>query len=271
MYEPILYHFHISYAAQIARLGLAEAGLPYKSFSLNLFEGENYQPWYMEINPEGVVPTYVSGETTIAGSLNIVRYAASHKEALLPQKEDDIELMEHWIERHQSVPERELTYALMPGMAGKVSRNSFSSRIKLLAQLRTENPSLAEAYSAKIEDLKQWEHDCKDPVTVEKMEREFDALLDDFAEHMKERIWVVGEQYTIADVLWTVLSARMFMMGMHKKITTRPPLKDYIRRAQGRASFSQAPVYMKLAQGVALPLMLRARVPLLRPFIKIKR
>jgi tetrachloro-p-hydroquinone reductive dehalogenase len=273
MSKPKLYHFHLSYAAQIARLGLTEKGVDYEGFSLDVLGGENYEPWYMEINPNGVVPTLVTEHETVAGSLNIVRYADAHYPGPLLTPTDDAQrqVMEAWITRHQAVPEREITYALLPGFEGKLARSGFPARIKILQKNKAKQPQLAEFYDRKIEDLKRWEHDCNDPATAQRMEAELDALFDDFAAHIQDRTWVTGEHYSVADVLWTVLVARMHMMGIGKKVTSRPPLAAYLERAKARPSFQKAPVHLKVDKGIALPLILRAKIPFLRPLIGIKR
>jgi len=273
MSEPTLYHFHLSYAAQVARLGLVEKGMTYKSFSLNLFEGEHYKPWYMEINPDGVVPTLVHGDKTIAGSLNIVRYAEAHGPgaSLIPEDDALKAVMEEWIQKQQAVPEREVTYALMPGKQGESVRSGFPDRIKILEKFRKKNPQLADVYNRKIEDLKQWEKDCNDPATVQSMEADLDALLDAFNEHMADKEWVVGDFYSLADVVWTVLTARMFMMGLGKKVKSRPNVLAYLERVKARPSFAQTPVYDRVDKKVAAPLFLRAKLPFLRLFIGIKR
>ncbi|MCB9641671.1 MAG: glutathione S-transferase family protein [Myxococcales bacterium] len=270
---PKLYHFHLSYAAQIARLGLAEKGVAYDGFSIDLLGGENYEPWYMEINPKGVVPTFVSDQDTVVGSLNIVRFADAHFPGpqLTPTDQAKRDVMEAWIARHQAVPERELTYALLPGFEGKMARKGFPDRIKILQKNKDKQPHLAEMYDQKIADLKRWEHDCNDPETVQKMEAELDALFDDFSQHIADRTWVTGDEYSVADVLWTVLVARMHMMGIGHKVTQRPNLAAYLERAKARPSFKQAPVHLKVLKSIALPLILRAKIPFLRPLIGVKR
>ncbi len=53
-----LYHGYTSVCAQKVRLTLAEKGLEWKSHVLNL-NGDQLDPAYLKLNPNGVVPTLV--------------------------------------------------------------------------------------------------------------------------------------------------------------------------------------------------------------------
>ena len=52
-----LYHYWSSVCSQKARMCLAEKKLQWQSHHVDLFNFENYQPWYTALNPKAVVPT----------------------------------------------------------------------------------------------------------------------------------------------------------------------------------------------------------------------
>ena len=68
-----LYHGYTSVCAQKARLTLAEKGLEWKSHVLNL-NGDQLDPAYLELNPNGVVPTLVHDGNVLIESTVIMHY-----------------------------------------------------------------------------------------------------------------------------------------------------------------------------------------------------
>ena len=51
-----LYTARNSICTQKALITLAEKGLGYDTHDIDLFANEQFQPWYLAINPKGVVP-----------------------------------------------------------------------------------------------------------------------------------------------------------------------------------------------------------------------
>ena len=70
-----LYHYGDSIASQIARLGLAEKQVPYKSHHLHLeSSGEHMSAAYRQVNPSSLVPTLVHKGEPHYDSYKIIRY-----------------------------------------------------------------------------------------------------------------------------------------------------------------------------------------------------
>jgi glutathione S-transferase len=68
-----LYHSVNSVCAQKVRVALAEKGLEYKSHLMTL-RGDQFDPAYMKLNPNGVVPTLVHDGRTVIESSVILYY-----------------------------------------------------------------------------------------------------------------------------------------------------------------------------------------------------
>ena len=68
-----LYHGTTSVCAQKARLTLAEKGLEWESHLLAL-NGDQLDPAYLKLNPNGVVPTLVHNDNVIVESTVIMHY-----------------------------------------------------------------------------------------------------------------------------------------------------------------------------------------------------
>ena len=52
-----LYHWWSSTCSRRVRIGLAAKGLEWESVYVNLRKLEHLEPWYVKLNPNGVVPT----------------------------------------------------------------------------------------------------------------------------------------------------------------------------------------------------------------------
>jgi len=69
-----LYHGPTSVCSQKVRLTLAEIGLDYESQELNLQRGDQFDPGYMRLNPEAVVPTLIDADLALVESSLIAEY-----------------------------------------------------------------------------------------------------------------------------------------------------------------------------------------------------
>ena len=68
-----LYHGRTSVCSLKVRLALAEKGVDFESRLLTL-RGDQYDPAYMKLNPNGVVPTLVHDDKVVIESTVIMHY-----------------------------------------------------------------------------------------------------------------------------------------------------------------------------------------------------
>ena len=71
-----LYGFFRSSASYRARIALSVKGLPYEAVAVDLRAPASVQrsPAFLELNPEGLVPVLIDGDTTVTQSLAIIEY-----------------------------------------------------------------------------------------------------------------------------------------------------------------------------------------------------
>lgn len=72
----VLYTYYRSSCSYRVRIALAIKGIDYESRYVHLLRdgGENWQPEYVQHNPQGLVPTLVDGQRILIQSLAIIEY-----------------------------------------------------------------------------------------------------------------------------------------------------------------------------------------------------
>lgn len=242
----VLYHHPGSLCSQKVRLALAEKGVPYEARVIDIGPRcENYEPWYVRLNPGAVVPTLVHDGRPVTDSARIVRYIDEHFEGppLRASTEAGRAIEAEWLGRADGVPMRELSYGRVRGPFGWLLRRSDRVRLRKLERLRDANPDLRGAYEAKMRAIRAWFDVSRSPAGVAEITARVSALLSELDAHLAGREFINGERYGVADTLWTVVLARLFVLGLGGEIAARPRVLACYERMKARPSFAAASVW----------------------------
>ena len=231
----VLYHFGPSICSQKVRLTLAAKGVNWENREVDLFLDENLEPEYMRINHRGVVPTLIDAGYTVFDSASIMRYIDRNfaGPSLIPEDEEKNKLMHHWLDAQDQFPIRGLTYGNVKGVLGKLVRSDTPKRIGKIQRLLRENPDLAADYKAKLRDAEQWIDEQSNTTVVNKINTEMESLLDQLGQQVKVRKWIVGDEFTLADIAWMTILARIDFIGLAPVMWgggKRPAVKEYYER-----------------------------------------
>lgn len=251
----VLYHHLGSLCSQKVRLALAEKGVRYESRIVDIGPRcENFEPWYARLNPRMVVPTLVHDGRPVIDSAKIVRYIDANFAGppLHAAGEADQAEEARWLEVVDQLPLRELSYGRLRGPFGWVLRRSDRLRLKKLAKHRDANPELRELYEAKIADVHAWFAVSRDPVKIEAIEARVDAALAELGARLAGRDFIGGARYGVADVLWTVVLARLCVLGQRGRVAAHPEVMAYLNRMARRPSFVEAAVWDRVPWRVIL-------------------
>jgi glutathione S-transferase len=260
----VLYGFPGSLCSQKVRVALAEKGVAYEDRFVDIeLRLTNYEPWYVRLNPKGVVPTLVHGERVVTDSARILEYVdgAFAGPKLTPEDPTGRERMAHWIGEQDRVRMRELSYASFGGVLGLVLRRvTMPLRVRKLRRLRAENRELAALYDAKIEDVRSWRAQIRDAAEIAEIRRELEGVLRQVEEELGRTRHLAGDAYSLADAAWTCVLARLKMLGLASALWgdgRLPRVAAYYGELRGRPSFATARVW-------EAPPDLKARRALLR-------
>ncbi|MCK5506589.1 MAG: glutathione S-transferase family protein [Thermodesulfovibrionia bacterium] len=237
-----LYHYPNSVCSQKVRLALEEKGIKWENRVVDIGQPmENYEPWYMRLNPKGVVPSLVNGDEVVTDSFRIINYIDQQLEgpALEPDLPEEQSEVKRWLALGDHLPIHALTYG-RGGVPG--GTQMLEKRLKALDGYKNNNPELTELYEAKIESVKSLKENAENSDNIAEIEGRTEQLMDELESVLSQREYIAGSTYSLADVIWTVLLARLELLGMASlwETSERPALAAYYLRMKNRASFKSA-------------------------------
>ncbi len=228
-----LYNFSPSTCSQKVRICLAEKGLEWTDTRFNSANGEHISPEYLKLNPNGVVPTLIHDGAVIMDSSVICEYLDEvfPEVSLTPADPVARAHMRKWLRYFEEVPTPAVRYP--------------SFNMVLLAGFKNLSESELEA-AATARPLRK--HFYRQMGLDGFTEREIEKAINDIADtvaRMEEALakgvpWLMGEQFTLADICVVRSIDRMEDLGMaHIWQDDFPLVTDWLSRFQARASFKE--------------------------------
>jgi glutathione S-transferase len=245
-----LYHFPASPCSQKVRLALAEKGVEHRARFVDIeLRMQNYEPWYVRLNPRCVVPTLVHGDLVVTDSARIIRYIDETFEGppLSPEDPNERARMGAWIEAQDQLDLRAISYASIGGLVGAgLRRVTMPLRVRRLRRLRDEVPELRQQYSDKLEDVRGWQISIASDQRLKEIRAAIEATLDRAEAQLGETGFLASVRYSLADLAWTAVLARLRFFGLAEELwggSRRPRVAEYYARLRARPSFEQADIW----------------------------
>ncbi|KAL3694018.1 hypothetical protein R1sor_007669 [Riccia sorocarpa] len=250
---PTLYTYPLAFNPAKAKLALEECNIKYNEKKIDILSGQSLEPWYLKINPSGWAPTLVVGEDAICESAEIVKWADSQKP--LGGDKVDRQYIDEWVGKVNSWDGN--LFASAFGSGGPVLKLSAEHKIKVAQSLAKKNPDLAEVYQKKIEALKKSFEEPTDKAKADANKSQLISLLDEAESRLANAPFLAGQEYSIADVIFTPCLQRIPQVKLDKElIDPRANVKKYWATLKKRPSFKavfgvqESPLS---AAGVVLP------------------
>lgn len=239
-----LYNNVYSVCSMKARLSLEEKGLEWTSHEIDIVKAlDQFQPWYIEMNARAVVPTLKAGDKVVTNSAQIIRFVSDLPggKSLMPTSESARQAVNEWIDRGDSVNLQTFSYANHPSF--EQSEAILNARIARAFEYSEQYPKLADRYlDAARRVLSYKKRESKDE--VEKIEKTALRHVDDLEKQLATSEYVVGDSYSLADVIWTVLLARFDLLKKPQLLgaEAHPRVTAYYERVKARPTFASANV-----------------------------
>lgn len=249
-----LYHITTSTCSQRVRLAAAEKGVRFISHHMNYLTGELVSPNYLNINPRGVVPTWVDAEHVVFDSPTIIRFidARYFGPDLRPADPAARSDVERWIDLGDAFPNRYLTYYSQYENVGfDIDRTDIGAMMPVIRpiwkQAARANPDIARLINLKLEDWGRLVDEIADEKLVSQNLAYASEQLDQLDQRLSEQAFICGDIYTIADTCWTTNLRRLFDLQSTNpegrvwfSTNHRPNLDRYLKSICARDSFKSA-------------------------------
>jgi glutathione S-transferase len=229
-----LYHMWTSTCSKKVRICLAEKGLEWENRAVKGgSERENLAPWYLKINPYGVVPSLDHEGRIITESCVILEYLEDvfPDVRLRPQDPPARADMRWWLDKSESVVHKNINI---------ISHNRFMAA--RLADLSLEQKrAMAERYlklALRAERIRRY----RDGVSEEEeshAEALLAELLDEMEQTLRQSTWLAGAEFSLADISITPFLERFQVNRLEALIdwSARPAVGDWWRRINERPSY----------------------------------
>jgi glutathione S-transferase len=248
-----LYNAAHSTCSQKVRICLAEKNLAFEDIRLDLGKNKDHlKPEYLKLNPNGVVPTLIDDGHIVLDSSVICEYLDERYRAVRLTPEDLVERarMRAWMRYLEEVPTAAVrvpsfNMGFLPRYDG-LDRKRFEQEQSDIRPIRKQFYRRMGPSGFKKEDveasLEQLGNTCR---------RMNEAL--------SKGPWLLGQQYTLADIIVTPLIDRMADLGFSDLWETKyPRVTEWYQRMRERPAF-QATFYPGSRMSEFLPL--RSAIP----------
>jgi ganglioside-induced differentiation-associated protein 1 len=230
-----LYHHGSSVCAAKVRLVLEEKGIEWTGNYVDVLKGEQFEPAYLKLNPNAVVPTLIHDGQVIIESTLICEYLDDiyTDTTLRPADAYSLVKMRLWTKR---VDERlhpmtsVLTY--VSSHRHSIIDNNTPDEIEAIINQTTD--------PVKRERKRDWIELGLDAPSARMAVAEFKTTLHLMNETLAEGSWLAGDAYSLADIALTPYANRLSMLNMNEFLQRYPNVMEWFERIQARDSFQPA-------------------------------
>jgi len=203
-----LYHYWSSVCAQKVRIVLAEKKLDWESVHLDLFEFEQHQAWYLELNGKAVVPT-LDHDGHIVTESNIIR---EYLEDLYPEvqpRPDSSQSLSRMRKRmliseedpHDAIAVASFNIRRRPRVLAKYSIDEVRSKLAKLGK-----SDLAETMAKQLDSgMPKAQEDA--------VFARIEQVLDRMEAGLHPGPWLLGDTYSLADISLMSYINRVEVLG----------------------------------------------------------
>ena len=229
-----LYHGATAVCAAKVRVTLAEKGADYEGKSINLHTGDQFDPEYMKLNPNAVVPTLIHDGKVLIESTVINEYIDDIiiNPALRPADAYGRARVRLWTKREDSIHDAINTMTASILFRAELMLKPLEERKKRYEKM--PDP----AKRAKWEEI--MDNGVDSPLVDEALAR-FAKLFRDMEKALANGPWLVGDVFTLADIGQISFFFRLEMLecaGIWREHF--PRVTDWFERCKARPSFKTA-------------------------------
>ncbi|MEM8860318.1 MAG: glutathione S-transferase family protein [Chloroflexota bacterium] len=226
-----LYHNAMSSCAAKVRMVLSEKELEWEGIHLDLRAGDQQKPEYIKLNPKRVVPTLVDDQTVVIESNVICEYLDDAFEArpVRPSSPAKLAQMRLW------------TKQIDEGV--HAATGIISNCIAFRHQHLAKPPEVVEKWltnmvnTIKRDRLRRGIELGMDSPDFKGAVMRYEKLLDDMEAALEHGPWLLGDEYSLADISYASYMARLMHLGFEERIAARPRTAAWAERLMAKPSY----------------------------------
>ena len=224
-----LYHGHISNCSMRVRMTLIEKGLPWTSHHLDLKKKENISDAYFGINPNGLVPTLIDNGVVHIESNDIIDYLdETYPEPSLRAVSNEEEMLE-WLRLAASVH--------VPAVKPYVYATKIQMKVKKTAEEQEKYDELQKNEGLKEFHAKHAGSSAFGRDDIARAQGILDECFTKLDHALEGQDWIMGDQFTLADVSWIPL--HFVLIGCGYPFEGYPNISRWATALRDKASFKE--------------------------------
>jgi glutathione S-transferase len=207
-------HFAGSSCSQKLRIFLNLKGIPWESHPIDLPGNENFRPWFLGINPRGLVPVLVHDGAVHIESNDIIQHLERSfpKPRLIPQGHENevAALLKHEDDLHLDLRTLSFRFVFAPPGPPKPAK-----ALKSYAESGSGTVQGARDRDKDVQ-IEFWQRAAKEGFTDErarasaqKFRAEFDAL----DQRLAKSPYLMGDVLSVLDIAWFIYTFRLSLAG----------------------------------------------------------
>lgn len=220
----------------MARLALFEKAVQFQRRPVDIMKtNEQFEPWYVALNPKAVVPTLVLDTEIVTDTIQIVnRLQALHG----PDLSGDA-TTQTWLKDIMAPHYGVLLYRNRLDPDGTAPQ--IVARGQLLEKLLEKHPEMADLLEGRIAGNRRFQTLLGKPDEIEGHLASTRALISRMAEAVNSQPFLAGPTYSLADCFATAALAR-FKIHRFQNLWRGTALENYYDRMKARPSFEAAEI-----------------------------
>jgi glutathione S-transferase len=207
-------HFMGSSCSQKLRIFLNLKGIPWQSHPIDLPSHENFRPWFLGINPRGLVPVLVHDGAVHIESNDIITYLEKtfpKPQLIPPGHENEVAaLLKHEDDLHLDLRTLSFRFVFAPPGPPKSAEalQSYAANGSGTVQGLLDREKEAQ--------IAYWQRAARDGFTDEQARasaRKFRAEFDAIDKRLAQQPYLMGEALSVLDIAWLIYAHRLSLAG----------------------------------------------------------
>jgi glutathione S-transferase len=234
-----VFHFSGSSCSQKLRIFLNLKGIPWQSHPIDLPANENFQPWFLGINPRGLVPVLVHDGAVHIESNDIIQYLEQTfpEPKLIPagHETEVAALLRHEDDLHLDLRTLSFRFVFAPQGPPKSA--------DALASYAANGSGTVQGVAdrEKAIQIAFWQRAAQDGITDEaarasaqKFRKEFDKL----ERQLATLPYLMGGTLSVLDIAWFIYAYRLSLAG-YPLALLHPQVAAWEEKLKGRPEFAR--------------------------------